>query len=170
MERTALIIVDVQNDFCESGSLAVAGGASTAMKISEYVCQTNSPRRGTPGLLHPRTDRSHRRCRPRQYGRSDRRTRRGHSDTPLVLMPSAWLPTCHPDKVRMTMSPAISRTGRTLLGSPFLLPGHWAPTKQGTIPVHEPVRRPIQPRGPVLAHRSRPHGNPARLGQLRIVA
>ena len=37
MERTALIIVDVQNDFCETGSLAVAGGASTAMKISEYA-------------------------------------------------------------------------------------------------------------------------------------
>jgi len=33
----ALIIVDVQNDFCESGSLAVAGGAATAGRISEYV-------------------------------------------------------------------------------------------------------------------------------------
>ncbi|MCL2482980.1 MAG: isochorismatase family protein [Propionibacteriaceae bacterium] len=34
---TALIIVDVQNDFCESGSLAVAGGAATAARISQYV-------------------------------------------------------------------------------------------------------------------------------------
>lgn len=33
----ALIIVDVQNDFCEGGSLAVAGGAATAAAISEYV-------------------------------------------------------------------------------------------------------------------------------------
>ena len=33
----ALLIVDVQNDFCESGSLAVEGGAATAAAISEYL-------------------------------------------------------------------------------------------------------------------------------------
>ena len=33
----ALIIVDVQNDFCEGGSLAVDGGAELAGAISEYV-------------------------------------------------------------------------------------------------------------------------------------
>jgi nicotinamidase/pyrazinamidase len=33
----ALIIVDVQNDFCEGGSLAVAGGAEVASAISSYV-------------------------------------------------------------------------------------------------------------------------------------
>ncbi|MEV8147279.1 isochorismatase family protein [Arthrobacter sp. NPDC080073] len=33
----ALIIVDVQNDFCEGGSLAVEGGAATAAAISEYL-------------------------------------------------------------------------------------------------------------------------------------
>ncbi|WP_160664881.1 isochorismatase family protein [Pseudarthrobacter sp. ATCC 49987] len=33
----ALIIVDVQNDFCEGGSLAVKGGAELAGAISEYV-------------------------------------------------------------------------------------------------------------------------------------
>ncbi|MDV8146382.1 isochorismatase family protein [Arthrobacter sp. B10-11] len=33
----ALIIVDVQNDFCEGGSLAVKGGAEVAAAISEYV-------------------------------------------------------------------------------------------------------------------------------------
>lgn len=33
----ALIIVDVQNDFCEGGSLAVTGGADVAGAISEYV-------------------------------------------------------------------------------------------------------------------------------------
>ncbi|MEJ1178342.1 MULTISPECIES: isochorismatase family protein [unclassified Pseudarthrobacter] len=33
----ALIIVDVQNDFCEGGSLAVAGGAEIAAAISDYV-------------------------------------------------------------------------------------------------------------------------------------
>jgi nicotinamidase/pyrazinamidase len=34
---TALIIVDVQNDFCEGGSLPVGGGADIATAISEYV-------------------------------------------------------------------------------------------------------------------------------------
>lgn len=33
----ALIIVDVQNDFCEGGSLAVAGGADLASEISELL-------------------------------------------------------------------------------------------------------------------------------------
>ncbi|MFI6577261.1 nicotinamidase [Nocardiopsis sp. NPDC050513] len=33
----ALIVVDVQNDFCEGGSLAVAGGADTAAAVTEYV-------------------------------------------------------------------------------------------------------------------------------------
>jgi nicotinamidase/pyrazinamidase len=33
----ALVIVDVQNDFCEGGSLAVAGGTGVARAISEYL-------------------------------------------------------------------------------------------------------------------------------------
>ncbi|HJQ46940.1 MAG TPA: nicotinamidase [Amycolatopsis sp.] len=33
----ALIVVDVQNDFCEGGSLAVTGGAETAAKITSYL-------------------------------------------------------------------------------------------------------------------------------------
>ena len=33
----ALVIVDVQNDFCEGGSLAVAGGAEVARAISGYL-------------------------------------------------------------------------------------------------------------------------------------
>ncbi|QXJ21730.1 isochorismatase family protein [Actinomadura graeca] len=37
MGKKALIIVDVQNDFCEGGSLAVAGGAGVATAISGYV-------------------------------------------------------------------------------------------------------------------------------------
>lgn len=35
----ALIIIDVQNDFCEGGSLAVTGGAAVASEISELVSQ-----------------------------------------------------------------------------------------------------------------------------------
>jgi nicotinamidase/pyrazinamidase len=37
MTRRALIIVDVQNDFTEGGSLAVAGGARVAQAITEHV-------------------------------------------------------------------------------------------------------------------------------------
>jgi len=33
----ALIIVDVQNDFCEGGSLAVTGGAAAARAITDYL-------------------------------------------------------------------------------------------------------------------------------------
>jgi nicotinamidase/pyrazinamidase len=37
----ALIIVDVQNDFCEGGSLAVTGGAAVAQAISEHVANAS---------------------------------------------------------------------------------------------------------------------------------
>lgn len=33
----ALVLVDVQNDFCEGGSLAVAGGIAVAERIAAYV-------------------------------------------------------------------------------------------------------------------------------------
>ncbi len=33
----ALLVVDVQRDFCEGGSLAVAGGAATAAEITRYL-------------------------------------------------------------------------------------------------------------------------------------
>src|SRR5580704_206770 len=33
----ALIVVDVQNDFCEGGSLAVTGGSAVATAISAYL-------------------------------------------------------------------------------------------------------------------------------------
>ncbi len=35
--RRALLVVDVQNDFCEGGSLAVEGGAACAAAIDAYV-------------------------------------------------------------------------------------------------------------------------------------
>jgi nicotinamidase/pyrazinamidase len=35
--KRALIVVDVQNDFCEGGSLAVSGGATVAHRISEVL-------------------------------------------------------------------------------------------------------------------------------------
>jgi nicotinamidase/pyrazinamidase len=41
----ALIIVDVQNDFCAGGSLAVSGGADLAPAINDYLA-------GEPGYQH----------------------------------------------------------------------------------------------------------------------
>jgi nicotinamidase/pyrazinamidase len=37
MTRRALLVVDVQNDFCEGGSLPVAGGAGVAAAISAHI-------------------------------------------------------------------------------------------------------------------------------------
>jgi nicotinamidase/pyrazinamidase len=35
--KKALFVIDVQNDFCEGGSLATVGGSAVAKKISEYI-------------------------------------------------------------------------------------------------------------------------------------
>ncbi len=37
MSGKALVVVDVQNDFCEGGSLAVAGGAAVAAAVSAHI-------------------------------------------------------------------------------------------------------------------------------------
>ena len=37
--RRALIVVDVQNDFCEGGSLGVAGGSEVAREIARHVTE-----------------------------------------------------------------------------------------------------------------------------------
>ncbi len=39
MSTRALIVVDVQNDFCEGGSLAVTGGAAVAARVSDFVLE-----------------------------------------------------------------------------------------------------------------------------------
>jgi nicotinamidase/pyrazinamidase len=44
--RRALLVVDVQNDFCEGGSLPVAGGAQVAHGISEVLRRWSA---GSPG-------------------------------------------------------------------------------------------------------------------------
>ncbi|TVL89182.1 isochorismatase family protein [Streptomyces sp. SAJ15] len=49
----ALIVVDVQNDFCEGGSLAVAGGADVAAAITDLIGAT------TPGYRHIVATRDH---------------------------------------------------------------------------------------------------------------
>ncbi|NGN69146.1 nicotinamidase [Streptomyces sp. A7024] len=49
----ALIVVDVQNDFCEGGSLAVSGGADVAAAITDLVGQT------TAGYQHVVATRDH---------------------------------------------------------------------------------------------------------------
>ncbi|MFD7664451.1 isochorismatase family protein [Streptomyces sp. NPDC059788] len=50
----ALIVVDVQNDFCEGGSLAVAGGADVAAAITDLVGQA-----GGSGYQHVVATRDH---------------------------------------------------------------------------------------------------------------
>jgi nicotinamidase/pyrazinamidase len=50
----ALIVVDVQNDFCEGGSLPVAGGADVAAAITDLVGQSN-----TIGYRHVVATRDH---------------------------------------------------------------------------------------------------------------
>ncbi|MBY8887977.1 isochorismatase family protein [Streptomyces sp. PTM05] len=52
MQR-ALIVVDVQNDFCEGGSLAVAGGADVAAAVTDLVAQAQ------PGYRHVVATRDH---------------------------------------------------------------------------------------------------------------
>lgn len=49
--RTALIVVDVQNDFCEGGSLAVAGGSGVAAAISEHIEQHHGDYEAIVGTL-----------------------------------------------------------------------------------------------------------------------
>ncbi|MEY4451896.1 MAG: hypothetical protein RLZZ380_1017 [Actinomycetota bacterium] len=38
----ALFVIDVQNDFCEGGSLAVSGGSKVASEITEYLAKHKS--------------------------------------------------------------------------------------------------------------------------------
>ncbi|MEU2269921.1 isochorismatase family protein [Streptomyces olindensis] len=52
--RRALIVVDVQNDFCEGGSLAVAGGADVAAAVTELIGQA-----GGSGYQHVVATRDH---------------------------------------------------------------------------------------------------------------
>ena len=41
MEKNTLVIVDVQNDFCEGGSLAVSGGNEVAARIAKLIHNKN---------------------------------------------------------------------------------------------------------------------------------
>ncbi len=49
----ALIVVDVQNDFCEGGSLAVTGGADVAAAITDLIGESQ------PGYRHVVATRDH---------------------------------------------------------------------------------------------------------------
>ena len=50
--KTALIVVDVQNDFCEGGSLAVNGGAQVAHDIAEVLHHWSSQDPKAPDYAH----------------------------------------------------------------------------------------------------------------------
>ena len=47
----ALLIIDVQNDFCEGGSLAVEGGAAVAQSITELLSDDSNRDRWTSIVL-----------------------------------------------------------------------------------------------------------------------
>jgi nicotinamidase/pyrazinamidase len=47
----ALVVVDVQNDFCEGGSLAVAGGRDVAAAITEYAHRNSGEYAAIVGTL-----------------------------------------------------------------------------------------------------------------------
>ncbi|MFS3127795.1 isochorismatase family protein [Nocardioides sp. Bht2] len=48
----ALIVVDVQNDFCEGGSLPVTGGAQVAYDVAQLVRSWQSKNEGAPTWSH----------------------------------------------------------------------------------------------------------------------
>ncbi|SDC18749.1 isochorismatase family protein [Nocardioides lianchengensis] len=48
----ALIVVDVQNDFCEGGSLPVAGGAQVAHDVNRLVHEWKAGLPGAPDYTH----------------------------------------------------------------------------------------------------------------------
>jgi nicotinamidase/pyrazinamidase len=50
--KQALIVVDVQNDFCEGGSLPVAGGARVASDIAELLHHWTTRDPLAPGYAH----------------------------------------------------------------------------------------------------------------------
>jgi nicotinamidase/pyrazinamidase len=48
----ALIVVDVQNDFCEGGSLAVPGGSAVAQRIADLVARVRAGDPSAPDYSH----------------------------------------------------------------------------------------------------------------------
>jgi nicotinamidase/pyrazinamidase len=57
--KSALIVVDVQNDFCEGGSLPVTGGARVAGEIGSLLQAWVDRADGSPGYAHVVATRDH---------------------------------------------------------------------------------------------------------------
>lgn len=57
--KSALIVVDVQNDFCEGGSLPVTGGARVAGEIGDLLQAWLDGAEGAPGYAHVVATRDH---------------------------------------------------------------------------------------------------------------
>jgi len=55
----ALVVVDVQNDFCEGGSLAVSGGAKVARDIGELLRRWSARGADAPGYSHVAATKDH---------------------------------------------------------------------------------------------------------------
>ena len=70
----ALIVVDVQRDFCEGGSLAVAGGNDVAARISTLLAGGHPLRRGRRDPRPPHRSRRPLLARARTSSTPGRRT------------------------------------------------------------------------------------------------
>lgn len=57
--KRALIVVDVQNDFCEGGSLAVAGGSRVAREVSQLMRRLREHERGAPDYSYAVATKDH---------------------------------------------------------------------------------------------------------------
>ena len=69
--KRALIVVDVQNDFCEGGSLPVTGGAQVAHDVGVLLHHWTRAGPGLPGLRPRRRHQGPPRRPRRPLGRSD---------------------------------------------------------------------------------------------------
>ena len=57
--KRALIVVDVQNDFCEGGSLGVAGGSRVAREVSQLMRRLREHERGAPDYAYAVATKDH---------------------------------------------------------------------------------------------------------------
>ncbi|MBE7323754.1 isochorismatase family protein [Nocardioides sp. Y6] len=57
--RRALIVVDVQNDFCEGGSLGVKGGGHVAREVAQLMRRLRQQERGAPDYAYAVATKDH---------------------------------------------------------------------------------------------------------------
>ncbi len=94
---TALVVVDVQNDFCEGGALAVTGGEQVARAIAQYIGEDLRRARGHGFDLVVATRDSH--VDPGSH----------FSETPDFV--DSWPPHCVADTPGAQFHPAVAEIG-----------------------------------------------------------